>query len=522
MDHKKSAKNSVVVMLCTLLSRILGILRSRTIATVFGATHIADTINFSFNIPNNFRKLFAEGALSSAYIPRFSALIAKDNDNVTLSGELLARMQAFQVVITLPLIIITWFFKVPIIKFLSDFSDSQQIELSANLLFYFMFFLATITFATLYSGLLQSHLSFFVAAASPLLFSIAVIASITFLSDTLGPFSMVVGVIGGGLLQTLVNFFALKRLGYTFHFSFNFKNEEFKQVMAAYLPVTLTAIIAIIGQQIAFYFASGLSEGVITAFSNAIIIWQAPYGIFYTAIATVFFPAMAYSYNKGDYNQFGSVVFKGLTHIATFLLPATIMLLFFKNETTAVLLQSGKFTLNDTLETANILFYFAIGMIFVAYYSFWQRICFSTNKFKIALKVALVLLILDVSLTLLFLKLGLKAISLSLANTIANFVALILIWVLTYEKTKFVYNLHQFFKSIALLIGANTPLIIFALIYKINSKSLWWQSGSNKKNFLILCAIYLIGALIILISYFLFKIDFMSLFRKEKEARRPL
>jgi putative peptidoglycan lipid II flippase len=522
MDHKKSAKNSVVVMICTLASRVLGILRSRTIATVFGATHIADTINFSFNIPNNFRKLFAEGALSSAYIPRFSALIAKDNDNVILSGQLLARMQAFQVLITLPLIIITWFFKVPIIKFLSDFNDYQQIELSAKLLFYFMFFLATITFATLYSGILQSHGSFFVAAASPLLFSITVIISITFLSDTLGPFSMVVGVIGGGFLQTLINFLALKRLGYTFYFSFKFKNEEFKQVMIAYLPVTLTAISAIIAQQTAFYFASGLSEGVITAFSNAIIIWQAPYGIFYTAIATVFFPAMAYSYNKGDYNQFGTVVFKGLTYIATFLLPATIMLLFFKNETTAVLLQSGKFTLHDTLETANILFYFSIGMIFVAYYSFWQRVCFSTNNFKIALSVAFILLILDVCLTILFLKLGLKAISLSLANTIANFVALVLIWALTYEKAKFIYNLSQFYKSIALLVGANFPLIIFGLIYKNYSRSLWWQSGSNKKNFLILSAIYLVATIIIVISYSLLKIDFMPLFRTKKEARRPL
>jgi len=137
---RKTTKNSLLVMLCTLTSRMLGILKARVIAVVFGATGVADVINFTFNIPNNFRKLFAEGALSNAFIPVFAASIAQEQGRVDSSSQLLKRMQGFQIVVSIPLIVFTWLFRFDIIRFLSDFKDTGQISLSANLLVYFMVF----------------------------------------------------------------------------------------------------------------------------------------------------------------------------------------------------------------------------------------------------------------------------------------------------------------------------------------------------------------------------------------------
>ena len=74
-------KNSLILMVLTFLSRILGIVKARFISSFFGAGLVADAINFSYNIPNNLRKLFAEGALSQAYLPIFAKL--KDDDKNT-------------------------------------------------------------------------------------------------------------------------------------------------------------------------------------------------------------------------------------------------------------------------------------------------------------------------------------------------------------------------------------------------------------------------------------------------------
>ncbi|NLA93422.1 MAG: murein biosynthesis integral membrane protein MurJ, partial [Spirochaetales bacterium] len=153
---ERAKKNSIVVMIFTFISRVVGIFKARVIATVFGATVVGDLLNFTFNIPNNFRKLFAEGALSSAYIPRFSALIAEDESGERSKG-LLKVMNAFQLLIALLLIGGVLLFGSQFIRLISDYSDPSLVNLAAKLLFFFTIFLAAISFAALWSGVLQSH-----------------------------------------------------------------------------------------------------------------------------------------------------------------------------------------------------------------------------------------------------------------------------------------------------------------------------------------------------------------------------
>jgi putative peptidoglycan lipid II flippase len=385
MQKDKRAKNSLLLMITTFVSRVLGILRSRTIAVFFGASKTADIINFSFNIPNNFRKLFSEGSLSSAFIPVFVSEIDRDKDSLNHSKSLFYKMQAFQLIISTFLIVFTFLFKENIILFLSEFRNPKDVQFAAKLLFYFVIFLCFITFSALYASLLQSHNKFLIAALSPLIFSISVILFITYFEKSLGAYSMALGVIVGGVGQLIINYLALRNLDYKFKFSFSLNDDPFKRVLKGWAPVTLTTVLAIITQQVSYYFASTLQEGTITAFTNSIIIWQAPYGIFYSAIATVFFPSLAAAYLLVNKEEFNSLVERGILYIITFLLPITIMVVTLRNETTATLLQSGKFSYQDSLVTANILLYFLLGMVFVACYGFMQRVHYSMKSFKYTL-----------------------------------------------------------------------------------------------------------------------------------------
>ncbi len=514
---QKAAKNSVVIMLCTLTSRILGVIKARAIATVFGATGVADVINFTFNIPNNFRKLFAEGAMSSAYIPVFTALITKEQGGITQSKALLARMQAFQLSISLFLVLLTWLWREPLIRFLSDFSSVAHIQLSSQLLVYFMVFLGTISFSALYGGVLQSHGSFFAAAAAPLLFSVTVIASIYFTHTQLGAFSMALGVVLGGSLQALVTWLRLRRFGYRLEFSLHFSSPDFKRVMRSWAPVTFTALSAILAQQVAFYFASSLFEGSVTAFTNAIIIWQAPYGIFYAAISTVFFPAMVVAFYRREKQVLGSLVSKGLIYIATFLLPAAITLTVLRNETTAVLLQGGLFTLKNSLETGSVLFYFALGMPIVAWYSFLQRVCFSTGKFRLALIFSLIVAGVDIICMWSGVRLGLGARSLSLANTVAFSIGALCLWFVLLQTKVFSIQHKQLFLDLIKLILVNLPLVLLGWIYVRYSSPIWWHGGSTMRNAGILGGLYGIAIGVTLLMYHVTGIDFMRVFlRKER------
>lgn len=518
-EAQEHASNSIVIMVFTLISRLLGIVKARAIATVFGATGIADVINFTFNIPNNFRKLFAEGALSSAYIPVFSTSITEEKGGIEKSKALLARMQGFQLLFSLPLVLLTWIWRTEIILFLSDFPDPEHIQLSGKLLVYFMVFLGSISFAALYGGVLQSHGSFFTAAAAPLIFSVSVIASVYGLSSSMGPYSMAFGVVFGGTAQALVTFLRLRSYGYRMRFSFQFSSPDFRRVMHSWAPVTITAVVAIVTQQIAFYFASTLSEGTVTAFSNAIIIWQAPYGIFYSAIATVFFPAMVSAFTRRQRNQLDRLVHKGLVYIATFLIPSALLLTVLRNETTAVLLQSGRFVLEDTIETGTILFWFTVGMPIVAWYGFMQRVCFSTSRFKSTLTVGIVVAIVDVVITWMGLRLGYGSKSLSLANTISFGVGVIGLWFVAHQRGHLHISLSKLANDLVRLVLANIPLGTAAILYIRYMPEGWWHDGSTMANAALLLGLYCSAILIVLVSYRLVGIEFLSVLTKRKERR---
>lgn len=497
-------------MVCTLFSRLLGIVKARVISSVFGASGTADVINFTYNIPNNFRKLFAEGALSSAYIPVFSSLENEEKQR----EKLLSTLLVFQIALFIPIAIISWVAAPQIVRFLSDFSQTGQLELSAGLLKWFVIFLAAISISALFSGVLQCHGLFFVPAFAPILFNLAVISAVLCASSRLGAYSMAVGVVAGGILQAGYTWVKLHKIGYRLRFSWNFKDPNFKRVMRAWLPVTITAIVAIIDQQVTFYFASGFETGSATAFSNAIIFWQTPYGIFFTAIATVFFPVMSTAYAKKDFTALAHHVEQGMTYLATFMIPSMILLFTFRHELVAVVLQTGRYTLQDTMLTARVLAWNLPGLLFVAWYSFLQRYSYSSGKYQHALFTAIGVAATDILLMWFFTARGMDVTALPLANVISSSLgclSLCLLGIIPLQAFKTV----RFLKTLAKIIGANLPLVLACIAY-LSFSPTFWQAGSTWLGFLKLAGFGIVGIIILLISYRLFAIEFLSVLKKGK------
>lgn len=489
-EEKKKSRNTFFVMFFTLLSRLLGIVRIRVFGSVYGASSSADAINFAFNIPNNFRKLFSEGALSSAIVPEFSTLNKEEKELQPLFSSFLG----IQIIFAAVILAFTFLLREPIVLLLSDFSQADQNLLAMRLLPYFSLFLVFILFSSYFSSVLQSINAVILQSAAPLLFSISVIFCIHYLNGGLGPMAMALGAVSGGFFQMLVTFIRLRTKGLKFRVSFDFSLPEFRRVISKWVPAIGSSAITIVSTQIAFYFATGMGEGSVSAFSNSLIFWQTPYGIFYSAIATVYFPEMS----KKREMELVSTYAEGLERLTNFLVPSAIFLFFFRNDVVSVVLQTGNFTMENSLLTSQLLGFFLMGMPFVAWYAFSQKLCFCISKHKMVLWISFAVCILDLTFTLVFISLGLEVKSLAISNGISNLAGFCLIQVLVIRKNLPRVPFGKFFLHILKVFVLSIPMILFCIIIKIQDFT-YWMTGSSVTNLLIFCGISVVAVGLVLL-----------------------
>jgi len=498
-------------MLLTLASRLLGIVKAKVIGSVFGSGEVADVINFTYNIPNNFRKLFAEGAMSSAYIPVFSRQIGEGKRKD--ANNLLNVLFTWQLIFFVVLVVLAVCTGDSFIAAISDFG-SDGAALGGKLLPFFFAFLGEISIATIYNSMLQCHKRFFAASFSPLLFSLVVIFGIWYGRT---PMSMALSVAVGGFAQLLYSAMQVRRLGYRLHVSLRPDQGSFPIVIRRWMIVTYASVIQIISQQVSYSFASMLPPGSVTAFSNATIFWQTPYGIFFTAIATVFFPLMSQSWAKGDVTTLARTTGVGMEYLATFMIPSAIIIGTLSQEFVSSILQGGAFTMEIAMLTSRVVRTFLWGMLFIAWYGFLQKLCYSIDRYRLVLALTAVQSGIDIALSYLFIRSGYGAPALAAAGNIAFLVVLV---ILLYEMRD-VYRIMKdlrLWKALGKILAANIPLAIVSSAYASHGFT-WWQSGSTWANFGRTCLIAGGMASITLASYRLFHVPFLAVLKKHSPDR---
>ena len=326
-----STRRTLLVSGFTMISRFLGFIRIAVVSAIFGASGMADVLNLTFNIPNNFRKLLAEGALSAAFIPVLSESIACDDGTFRKPRGIVRNILSFQLVILVPLCLLSIFFAHPLMNgLLADFGETWKTDLSADLFRFFINYLLLISVNATLMGALNSHNRFLVSAAAPPLFSLCVISSIILLHPLLGPHAMAAGVLLGGAAQILLQAPSFLKLGYGFKLDFGFNNATFRRILRQWLSVVITSSIFILTQIVAYRFASVLEEGSTSALSYAVGFWQLPVGIFSASLTTVLFPKMSRQASQGNIDGLRESLRYALRFLAAFLIPSTVFLIPFR------------------------------------------------------------------------------------------------------------------------------------------------------------------------------------------------
>jgi putative peptidoglycan lipid II flippase len=366
--ERLNTKAAGVVAGAVMLSRVLGLARELIFAGLFGAGRGMDAFLTAFRAPNLLRDLFAEGALSTAFVTVFSQKIA--TGGVDSAWRLASKMATLTTVFMSTVSVLGVIFAAPLIGFLAPGFPAEKTQLTISLTQVMYPFILLVSLAALVMGMLNAVNRFTAPALASSFFNIGSIAGGVLFGWWLDPhfgerslFGLALGTLLGGLFQLGVQLPDLRKAGFQFVMDFHWRDPGVRQVLVLMLPAVIAASAVQINVMVNSIFASHLGDGPISWLSYAFRLMQMPLGIFGVAIATVTLPVISRASAVGDMESFRSTLAKAM-RLAVFLtLPSAVGLVVLAQPIIAMIYQRGKFTDADTLHTAEALQFYAVGLV---------------------------------------------------------------------------------------------------------------------------------------------------------------
>ncbi len=353
--------------LATMLSRILGLVREQLIATLFSRT-ATDAFYVAFRIPNLLRDLFAEGAMSSAFVPTFTEYLKNrgKKEAWVLASNILNILLLGLSVLTLLGIL----YSRPLVSmFAGEFKNTPgKFELTVLLTQVMFPFLPMVALAAVLMGILNSHGSFFVPALAPALFnigSLVVAVGLYFWLPGWGydaVLGMAIGTLCGGALQLLIQIPQLLKKGFAYSSSLNFKHPGVRRILLLMGPGTVGLASTQVNIFVNTWLATSQGEGPVSWLNYAFRLMQFPLGIFGVAIASAALPTVSAQAATGELEGLRKTLSSALRMVFVINIPATLGLIFLSRPIIALIYEHGKFKQTDTNATSNALIFYAIGL----------------------------------------------------------------------------------------------------------------------------------------------------------------
>jgi putative peptidoglycan lipid II flippase len=367
-QKRVSARATGIVGVAILSSRILGLIREVVIASLFGASRNLDAFLTAFRAPNMLRDLFAEGALSTAFVTTFSKKIANEGDRSAWS---LANKMATLTTVFMSVIVLLGVLLAPyLVALLAPGFDAEKAALTVVLARVMYPFILLVSLAALVMGMLNAKHVFGVPAMASSFFNIGSIGGgvllAWWLDPTFGPQALVglaLGTLIGGLLQLAVQVPSLFKIGYVFRPDFNWRDEGVKKVLQLMGPAVIAASAVQVNVLINSIFASYLQDGAVSWLNIAFRLMQLPLGIFGVAVATVTLPLISRSAAQGNTTEFSGALAHALRLVMLLTIPSAIGLIIMAEPIVSLIYEHGRFTAFATQQTAAALQFYAIGLV---------------------------------------------------------------------------------------------------------------------------------------------------------------
>ena len=372
----KDLKKSKGVSLAIFSSRILGLVREQIFAIYFGAGLVKDAFDVAFRIPNLLRDLFAEGAMSAAFVSRFSAIKASESEQSAF--ELACKVITFLSLVVGAIVLLSIVFCEELVQlFAGGFADRLDVsstrlnatQLTTCMIKLMFPFLWLVSIASVFTGILNTYRRFGLPALAPALFNVGTIcagglAAYIFHFNNLEPiFGMALGTVMGGIFQWLLLLPQLRKVSFKFRPDFKFNHPHLKQVLVMMIPAVIGQSAFQVNLIITTRYAADLGAGSISWLGYAYRFMQLPIGVFSVAIAIVALPNLAELISLKRFPEFKNSLTESLKLCLFFTIPASIGLYILAEPIVHCIYGYGKFSIgNHTYNTAGALKYYVLGL----------------------------------------------------------------------------------------------------------------------------------------------------------------
>lgn len=363
------AKSAGVIGLATMASRVLGLMRETVLAAVFGAGMQMDAFNVAFRIPNLLRDLFAEGAMTAAFVPTFTrTLTGQGREAAWRLGSLVMNVL---LILTTVAVILGMIFADEITHLLApDFAEIPgKLALTTDLTRIMLPFLTMLAVAAAMMGMLNSMRRFFMPSLSPAMFNVASIFSALAIAPVMPAFGLqpivgiAIGTLLGGVGQIALQWPSLRREGFRYAPVVSFRDPGVREILHLMGPATLGVAAVQINVAVNTFLATSQEQGAVSWLQYAFRLMYLPIGIFGVSIATASLPDISRQASDGDLRGVRDTVSRGLRMMLMLNVPATIGLIVLAEPIVALIYERGRFLPADTTATAAALMFYAPGLI---------------------------------------------------------------------------------------------------------------------------------------------------------------
>jgi len=459
----------------TMLSRIMGMVRDMVVSRLFGAGLATDAFFAAFQIPNMLRRFFAEGALTSAFVPTFSSTLTRRGDDKAreLANTCFTLLTIVMACITLAGIILS-----PVIvglMFPGFKAEPGKLELAVllnRLMFPYIFFISLVA---LCMGILNTLRHFFTPAISTVFLNISMIVAALCLRGFFeAPITaLAVGVLIGGCIQLVLQIPVLWNKGFPLKPNFNFSSPEVRSIALLMLPSVFGVGVYYLNITVSAILASLLPQGSVSYLYYAQRMFEFPQGIFTVSIAQAVLPSMSRQAAAGDIAAMKETLSFGVRLTLFITIPAMAGLMVCSTPIFSLIFMGGAFDYQTAVNSATALLYYSVGLSFVALTRVLAPVFYALKDTRTPVITAFITFVINLGLSLVLMG-PLMHGGLALATTLSAFCnMLMLLWLLRRKIGSFggAGILLTAFKSTA----ASIPMA--AAVWYLCSFIDWSQAG---------------------------------------------
>ncbi len=349
----------------TALSRVFGLVREQVMAYFFGAGMATDAFVTAFRIPNLLRDMFAEGALSSAFVPVFKEKLVKTSDQDAFK---LANVVVTAILLAVGLIVLLGIVAAPVIVYVTanGFTEyAPKFSLTVNLTRIMFAYLLLVSLSALVMGMLNSFGRFAVPALSPAMFNLGVVMSVMVLYHHFQQpaYTLAIGVLIGGVGQLVVQLPTLYKIGYRFRPCLNLLDEGLRKVVRLITPMIIGLSAGRVNILLNTLLASFLVEGSISYLNYSYRLMHFPLGVFAVALGTVALPKVSELVARRDTAGLNKILSETINLNMFVVVPSAVCLAVLGQPIVELIYSWGAFTDAHAANTTLALRHYAYGLI---------------------------------------------------------------------------------------------------------------------------------------------------------------